>query len=384
VPGFNNERLTEIRAVRGLTMEQLATVLGITKQMVSKYEDGKSAPPIEAIRNMSRIFNVPNKYFFKDSIVFNNRTSAFVLRGSENKKLKNRVCIENKWGYEILLGIKNHSDEVFDYPDDSALSISEKAMDLRRRWGLGTYPIDNMTELLESRGFNIFSITLPELKADCYSRVINGTPVIVVNNNKGTAVRHRFNLAHELGHMVLHSDKFDFDYDERDMNLENEAHIFAEYFLMPIGGFEGSLISRNIKIDELIRLKKVWRVSVSSMVMHCGHTGLIDAEKQTSLHQSISSRGWKKREPLDDVIADEKPRKIGIQISSQVTDRESFAEFYDNVRLPVDKVEDLCSLPKGELMQFYDSELEDRDSDDSKQIGFEQLSLFDVGGVYYN
>jgi len=383
MPGFNNERLTEIRSVRGFTMEQLAVKLDITKQMVSKYEDGKSIPPIEAIGKMSGIFNVPNKYFFKDSIVFGDSTSAFVLRGSENKKLKNKVRIKNQWGYEILQGIKNRPEEAFDYSDESDLSIPEKAMALRRHWELGLRPVSNMMELLESRGVNIFAVAMPELKADCYSRIINGTPVVVVNNNKGTAVRQRFNLAHELGHMVLHSNKLDFNYEERDMTLENEASLFAEYFLMPSGGFEESLVSRNIKIEELIKLKRVWGVSVSSMVVHCGHIGLIDSEKKTTLHKSISSRGWKKKEPFDDVIIDEIPQKIGMQITDQITDTASFADFYNDVRLPVDKVEELCSLPSGMLMQFYDNELDDGISDDNKQIGFEQLSLFDVGGAYY-
>jgi Zn-dependent peptidase ImmA (M78 family)/DNA-binding XRE family transcriptional regulator len=383
MPGFNNERLTEIRAVRGLTMEQLAAKLNITKQMVSKYENGKSIPPIEAISKMSGIFNVPNKYFFKDSIVFGDGTSAFVLRGSENKKLKNKVRIKTRWGYEILQGIKNRSEAVFDCLDKSDLSVPEKAMALRRRWELGSRPVGNMTELLESRGVNIFTVTMPELKADCYSQVINGTPIVVINNNKGTAVRQRFNLAHELGHMVLHGNKLDFDYDARDMTLENEASLFAEYFLMPNGGFEESLISRNIKIEELVKLKRVWGVSVSSMIMHCGHMGFIDSERKTALHKSIGSRGWKKKEPFDDVIANEIPQKIGAQMTNQITDTASFADFYSDVRLPVDKIEELCSLPSGILMRFRNSESEERFSDDNRQIGIEQLSLFDVGGTYY-
>jgi Zn-dependent peptidase ImmA (M78 family)/DNA-binding XRE family transcriptional regulator len=384
MPVFNGKRLAEIRTIRGMTMERLASELGKTKQMVLKYEDGKSTPQIEAIRKMAMVLSVPIKYLFKESIILDRTSSALFLRAplATPKKTIAYARIVSGWGYEISQAVDNHSQPFIEFLIDDHLTIPEKAMELRRQWGLGSRPIKNMVELLELHGFNIFIIDSPELKTEAYSQIINGIPIIVINKQIGTAVRQRFSLAHELGHMVLHRNMIDdWELSSRSKEIENEAQQFAEYFLLPTGGFEDTFVSS--KMDHLVTLKREWLVSLGALVIHCKNVGLIDVARRDYLQKQINVRGWKKLEPLDNKLECEKPCAIGNRISSKITDQNTYAKLFDRLRLPLDSVENLCSLPNGSLKKYADDSLGIYDVLESNQIEFEQLALFNAGGNHY-
>ncbi|MCL1976326.1 MAG: ImmA/IrrE family metallo-endopeptidase [Firmicutes bacterium] len=383
MPGFNRERLTEIRIVRSMTMEQLAKAVGKTKQMVSKYEDGKSIPQIDTIKKMAQVLAAPIKYLLKESVVHNRNTSTLFLRAPLATPQKKRAYarIVSSWGYEIAQALENISQPFLRFSIDEKLTIPDKAMELRRQWNLGTQPIHNMVSLLESRGFNIFTIYSPELKTEAYSQIINGTPIIVLNQQVGTAVRQRFSLAHELGHMVLHRHLIDWEFDIRSKEIENEAQQFAEYFLLPQEGFDYSFVSS--KMEDLFFLKKEWLVSLRALVIHCENVGLIDAPRSYFLQKRLNANGWQKIEPFDNEIEYEKPYEMGHRILNRVKEKNDFKEFFAEVRLPIDNIESLCSLPQGSLMKYYDDSWESYDLRESYQPDFEQPTLFDVGGDDY-
>jgi len=50
--------LKELRLAKGLTMEQLAELLGVTRQMVYNYESKKRTPSVEICKKYSEIFGV--------------------------------------------------------------------------------------------------------------------------------------------------------------------------------------------------------------------------------------------------------------------------------------------------------------------------------------
>jgi transcriptional regulator with XRE-family HTH domain len=157
-------------------MNQLAAGLGVTKQMVSKYEDGKSMPQNDSISKMTELFSVPKKYLYKDSITLTSNSSTLFLRAPLATPQKTRAYarIVSSWGYEISKAIDGAQSPLLSLSIDAHLSIAEKAIELRRQWGLGTQPIKNMVALLESHGFNIFVIDSPDLKTEAYSQIING------------------------------------------------------------------------------------------------------------------------------------------------------------------------------------------------------------------
>jgi len=92
-----------------------------------------------------------------------------------------------------------------DVPDLSLYSPEVAARVLRQEWSLGERPISNMTQLLESRGIRVFSLSEDTAKMNAFSIWRNQRPFVFLNTFK-SAESSRFDAAHELGHLVLHQD----------------------------------------------------------------------------------------------------------------------------------------------------------------------------------
>jgi len=225
-----------------------------------------------------------------------------------------------------------------------------------------------------------------ELNTDAYSRVINGIPIIVLNKSKGTAVRWRFSLAHELGHLILHRKVSVTDFDIRSDNLEDEANLFAEYFLMPKEGFVNSMMSPKApKLEHFVSLKKEWGVSIAAMVYHSNKIGIINNRRANTLQKRMSKHGWRKNEPLDhgdDRLKFEVPEKLQNLIFQQIDDINSFNKFFDIVRLPLNEIERLCSLPENYFSGYRDENTQEV-SVYTDQTKGRQLELFDDEGAFY-
>ena len=56
------QRIMELRKKQSMTQEQLADVLGTTRQAVSKWESGKSTPDIDIVIAMGNLFHVSMDY----------------------------------------------------------------------------------------------------------------------------------------------------------------------------------------------------------------------------------------------------------------------------------------------------------------------------------
>jgi len=378
MPGFNGNRLKEMRIIRKMTLEQLAQALGMTKQAVSKYEHGQSIPTPETIGKMLRILDMPYKYLCKEDISFNAECSALFFRAGCTTTHGNVAFadIQCRWGYEILSAVETPFEKLFNLPNfNNDLTIAERAIELRKHWKMGLLPIKNMIQLLERNGIFVFVINTTEVKTDAYSRIINNIPIIVLNKSKGTAVRWRFSLAHELGHLLLHGGLSVRDFVLGEKKLEDEANLFAEYFLMPEDGFKNSVIAT--KLEHLIPLKKEWGVSIAAILYHCNRIGLIDSQRSKSLQIQMSKLGWKKKEPLDDELEYECPKLLESILSEQVKDNNSFSSFYNNVGLPIGEIESLCSLQAGHFSSYLEDEPFENVSLEEPLI--EQMSMFREG-----
>ena len=354
-------------------MAQLAEKLGLTKQAISKYELGKTLPSSEIVNKMLNTLGISRSYLTKDSVSIKGASSSLFFRAASTTTETDRTFagIICKWGYEVILGINSFENvpEVNLPEFDNELSIPEKAFYLRQLWNLGNSPIDNVISILEANGIFVFIVNSSELHTDAYSRIINGVPIIILNEYKGTAVRWRFNLCHELGHLILHKNLSSADFDVKAEQIEKEASLFASSFLMPAESFKNSVIST--KIEDFLELKKEWKVSIAAMLYNCEHIGIIDTYKYKVLQKQLSKKGWRKNEPLDDELDFERPKYIYRQTGKYITAKNSFDKFNSIVRLPIIDIERLCSLPDG-----YFSEYRDGKKIDDIKIN-SQLTLFD-------
>ena len=53
-----NEKLQELRQKKGLTQEELASLLFVSRTAVSKWESGRGYPNIESLKQIARVFSV--------------------------------------------------------------------------------------------------------------------------------------------------------------------------------------------------------------------------------------------------------------------------------------------------------------------------------------
>jgi transcriptional regulator with XRE-family HTH domain len=60
-------KIQQLRKQRGLSQEQLADKLGVSRQSISKWESEQSAPEINKIVQLSDLFGVTTDYLLKDT-----------------------------------------------------------------------------------------------------------------------------------------------------------------------------------------------------------------------------------------------------------------------------------------------------------------------------
>lgn len=113
--------------------------------------------------------------------------------------------------------------------------------------------------LVEKSGIFIFEKAIGE-EIDVYSLWTNSDrPFIILGNMKRSSVRRNFDIAHELGHLLLHY-KVEFtNLDTKEhKNIENEANLFAGAFLLPKKSFlqDMETVSRVTNPDAYLDLKR--------------------------------------------------------------------------------------------------------------------------------
>ncbi|MBQ4288845.1 MAG: helix-turn-helix transcriptional regulator [Clostridia bacterium] len=62
-----SEKLYELRKKGGLSQEQLAEQLGVSRQAVSKWESGKAVPESDTLISISRYYNVSLDYLMREN-----------------------------------------------------------------------------------------------------------------------------------------------------------------------------------------------------------------------------------------------------------------------------------------------------------------------------
>lgn len=62
------KRIAEERKNKDLSQAQLAEILGVSQQTISKYENGSREPDNATLLKLSKIFNVPTDYLLENPI----------------------------------------------------------------------------------------------------------------------------------------------------------------------------------------------------------------------------------------------------------------------------------------------------------------------------
>lgn len=373
---FNGNKLKDARIYRGISTLELADKINVSKQAISQFENSKSMPSLNNLLELSKVLNFPTSYFFevneKKLEVGNTYFRALV---SANKK--DRLSQINKTKKIALL--YDFISEYLELPQlnliensiNNNLNIEEMALKLREKWNIGLNPINNIVNLMEKNGIIVSAFNTENDDIDAFSQLSYDTDkkyfCVVLGNNKYSATRRQFNAAHELGHILLHDwNNDDIEEISKDefRKKEEEANQFAAEFLLPKEPFLKDLLYEK-NLDFYVELKRKWKVSISAMVMRAYQLKKLNANQYQYLMRQISQRGWRKKEPLDDVIKLEQPtlfrKSIQIILENNIFSIDSLMDELSNNGLGLEKseLEELLNLEKNTLNKKNESEITD-------------------------
>lgn len=316
-PGFVGERLREAREARGLSQKSLGDLLTLSRQAISQYETGEITPGPHVMQMIAERLAMPSAFFRAPYEPVDVGTVFYRSMASECHTERTRA----RRRYEWLQQLASLAREYVDFPpvdlpspdvpsDPNEISwddIEEAAAQARSAWRLGDGPLGNVVWLLEGHGVIVARDEFGAVALDAFSSWVNDLPCVVLGSDKGSAVRSRFDAAHELGHLILHrrigtntlNKKADFNL------IERQAHRFAGAFLLPAETFADDFGTGTL--DEFLAIKLKWKVAVAAMLHRAEDLQLVTPSHAQRLWRSRSRRGWSKREPYDDDIPLEQP-----------------------------------------------------------------------------
>ncbi|MCD8778206.1 XRE family transcriptional regulator [Mammaliicoccus sciuri] len=304
---FNGERLKEARLFNKLSITELAEKLNVTKQMISKYENGKSIPSTEKSLLLNGILNYPREFFYtKENFNYESKGTFFRSRLTATRKSK--IPAEYLLKYSIV--VRDFLDEYIEFPQlievdkfSDQNDIEKITLKLREIMNLHDDPIEDMIEVVELMGIIAVKFGYDEEKVDAFSALTelnNKSYFTIVTGNSRSFFRQQFSLAHEIGHWVLHQDYIPEELDKEEYKvMEQEANAFAASFLMPSQSFSEDFKSINLNLPNLLNLKRKWNVSIAAIIERAHQLNLLSIDKKSQLYRKMNYHKWRNPEPLD-------------------------------------------------------------------------------------
>lgn len=362
---FNGERLKKARIYRGMTVADLAKQVGCQRQTLSMYEIAKSQPTDkEIVAQIAKTLDFPVKYFYEKPSAYATGTVYFRSLLTTNKKYRSEQIIK----MDFLSQVYSLLQDYVQFPEFVPLELPEDtspeaaAYALRDAWGLGRGPIDNLVSVVEQHGILVTSFSTSTDDVDAFSQFVETadipTYLIAYSDNKNSAARIHFDIAHELGHICLHEWSEDIEElsKEEFKRRELQANEFAAAFLLPEDTFRKDAASGEASIAFYKNLKKKWKVSIAAMIRRAEKLGVITTDDYQNLIRIMQRRGQRKEEPLDDILITASPALLKTSVvmllqEGVFTPADFMDELSNEYGLSINatEVEYLLDLPTGTL-----------------------------------
>lgn len=353
-------RITEAREARALSMEDLAESIGVTRQSVSKYERGIIGPSLETLQSISFTLDFPVEFFYKNVISTNAKSSSLFFRSNSGiaKKIKTACKYQVKWTDEVRKQLEKYVDFVdrdlptidVNYEDLAVEDIEELALSVRNKWGLGDAPISDLIGILENKGIIVAQFTINKFCSfkgiDAFSAWKDGIPYILYHSVQKSAVRTRFSILHELGHLIMHSSVSQEDSVKKEIVdlADMQADRFAAAFLLPATSFPKDV--RGTSLTSLEIIKRKWGAAMSTIIKRCETLELLSDSQINYLKRQMTTKKYWHKEPLDDVLSITAPEMlcdaVHLLVDNQILTKESFLNVSG---LSPEDLISICGLP---------------------------------------
>jgi Zn-dependent peptidase ImmA (M78 family)/DNA-binding XRE family transcriptional regulator len=294
----NLEALRICREALGLTQTDLAKTSGLEQSDLSRWERGLRAPSAPQLAVLAESLRVPIALLMDEATRFT--TPVHRTQRAETKRVERmvngRLELARLAGSRLLADINIDAPFAFPTSEEPAPADPEEAAEaIRRVWRIPPGPLRNLAGSVESAG----AIVLPvDFGADnivaAYADLRGDHRWCFINTRTSDGARARFSLAHELGHAVLHWDRFDAP---QGKEAEREAHRFAAALLMPRIEMIQNFGRMRFALDDLVAYRQRWGVSIQALITRARDIGLLSEVQYVRLYKQISARGWRKSEP---------------------------------------------------------------------------------------
>ncbi len=281
--------LTRYRKGLRLSQEQLADMVGVTRQSINNYENAKTLPDSKSLSALARALSVTMDDLLRQPreglLNFRFRTHA-VFDWKPHFAAQVLRVLEDYTALEQAVGLPPYSPEntPCHQVEGNEKRIQTIAAQFRHRLGLGDSPILNLFAAVEEIGLKVIRspIALENFFGLSACSIEQGA-FVLVNSHNITIERQLFTVAQEIGHLIFHRDEYqdtlvEEGTKEEEKAREKVADYFAGYLLVPQEEFE-----RTYKLTkDIVKLKRHFRVSYQVILNHLAEMEEIDYAEEKS------------------------------------------------------------------------------------------------------
>lgn len=310
-----NDRIRRARILRGLSLDELARKLGdISKQGLSKFEQGKASPNSTRLLQLAKALDVKPEYFLRADTValapleFRKLAKMPHYRQEQveeqvREHLERYIALEHCFDAANINVAVNAKDSIPVFTIDDA----ERAGSiLRDQWKIGDGAIANVTGLLEEHGIKVALLDgSNDFDGACAATQDNAHVLIALNAGR-PGERMRFTAAHELGHWMMALPA-----SMPEKSKETCCHRFAGSFLYPAERVKadfGSHQRSRVHHRELLNAKQIYGVSMQVVLRRLKDLNLLSEAGYKSIGIQFGVNGWRKNEP--GALVPERPRRF--------------------------------------------------------------------------
>ncbi|WP_147918843.1 helix-turn-helix domain-containing protein [Ruania zhangjianzhongii] len=311
------ELLQVVRRAQGLTQEDLAARAQVTQAALSRYEHDLRTPEPDVMDRLAAALGITPSLLTRSTRIegglavgahMRRRATARPGAWRELEAQLNMVRLHaSRLMDEVMVRADLHvpAFDPIDIPPSSAARM------VRAQWRLPVGPVHSVATWLDAAGVIVVEQDFGSSRVDGLSQWSDSTAVILLNSALPTD-RKRLTLAHELGHLALHSSYADED-------VEGQANEFAAEFLMPAIEI-APMLRQRLTLERLVNLKRHWGVSMQSLIERAHGLGTLTSTQRSTLYKALSARGIRSHEPVSGELVPEVPR-LTQHISESLTKR---------------------------------------------------------------
>ncbi|UGB34521.1 ImmA/IrrE family metallo-endopeptidase [Microbacterium sp. cx-55] len=303
-----------------------------------------NAPRPEVIDRLARVLEVQSEFFNVGRPMARMDTLNAHFRSLRSARVsdRQRALATTTLVWELTFALERY----IKLPDPdlprlaAGTSPADAAQALRAHWDLPDGPVKHLVATAEAHGVVVVVRPLSEVQSvDAFSAVIVERPIIITTPRRTANVfRHRFSIAHEIGHLLMHADSA-----EQSAAIEREANEFAAAFLTPAAAMDAVLPQR-INVASLDRIGRTWGVSSKSLVRRMVERGRVTESSARRAYQRLAVDYDPEADPTS-AYPGEVPtllQKAAELATEHGTNAPAIAEL---LRLPVAQVRDLLGEP---------------------------------------